>query len=955
MANTNNAHYPPALEHEDEEALNQSVSQQWTILSHLLHLPSQRELANQVNHRPIAENIANQILRIRGNIADRGGFADLLNARFHERHLEEQHAYPQQPPQSQAGRALEAPGAAAARSWLKVIYENIGEAEIRGLANEVRANAIRPVNGTHVWRSTIVVGTNNYQIDIDLRHPVWANGNPDEIRRKMENQHPDHTGVVITPLSGGVIPTSLDATWVNSIMSARTRIIDPQPALSRLNLLHTVHPVLPPNTRVEVDMPALIQQHPNAGKMNAAQLSQFFQKNPAVYQQFVQWFDATTGNAIVRNTPADMDAVSNAAFDAMAKPRTQPLLSIDSELSAAIGTRSTIDRLTSTTTDSRELMLALAMIQQDPQAGHSLVVTSHAEQIQQQIRENDRLQYYALIAKDLQNAEIPRLNEMQINEGEQVMNMVIHNAQTVINTIHTLSGQPRNLRRGLNISQEAIADQANIARNDIVVAYDSGNPPNTPASSNADVFRTEMRKAQDRLSYFRSERDKIDNVVNVMRRACHVFNAHQIPQLDPNIYPFFTQHINRIGNVFHLNENGVRADASRINLRMMNVEYRQALSDANPTNRIHLNRAEYYENRDRELHERLQEEQQKVQAVPEGSDACWAIIRRGLEDQGIRGDELENTIHYMRAQVQRRPAAMRNLQVLANAEFPYDGEDDDRAKKQYNEGKVARTWGHPFKNNPYEEYTQGLFTTKNIGLGLGEGKIDLLNEREFDPRQRQYALPQLLHVYFRTKYLLNLPASDPRHLPESKRILNFMRNLHQAILDRAQESFGKASGMSNQAMQQLRQMGLEIDPKELKNMSMTEKMEAVQLYLHSGEGYYDQYKGTIEKIADRAYRRIREAQEQQDRRVAKRQAIIGGTKRGIRSTAKWIGNTFVGNGSPYNPLTWPGKTVKATWRNKGSIAAGALIGTLFLPGLGTAIGAAVAPMIKKAGASTSAH
>lgn len=310
---------------------------------------------------------------------------------------------------------------------------------------------------------------------------------------------------------------------------------------------------------------------------------------------------------------------------------------------------------------------------------------------------------------------------------------------------------------------------------------------------------------------------------------------------------------------------------------------------------------------------------------------AWAVVERGLEHQGLHGKELESTLQYMRAQVQRTPESIRDRRSLAEAEFSYDGDENKVARKQYNEGKGY--FGFPRilfpATNPYKSYKKRIFTQKNIGLTLKD-----------NPFERRFPLPRLLDAYCRTKYLMGLPISDPRSLPYSQEIVTFMRRLHEAILERSQESFNYASGMSNAEIMELRAKSMDIDAARLRAMTPTERMQFVQDYLHNPQAYIERNKTTIEKIADRAYRPIKKDLEGHQRHWNDVKFLTKGTGKvlwyatgafAVAPVAKFATN----------------KVVKPLWKNKGSMALGAVAGTFFMPVVGTAIGAAVAPWIKR--------
>jgi hypothetical protein len=363
------------------------------------------------------------------------------------------------------------------------------------------------------------------------------------------------------------------------------------------------------------------------------------------------------------------------------------------------------------------------------------------------------------------------------------------------------------------------------------------------------------------------------------------------------------------------------------NAGQLEQEFRRAMMQANPKKSLALSNVETYEKKNEELSKKLQELSTNP-TVLAGSEACWAIVQRGLENQGLRGKELQSTMQYMRAQVQRTPEAVRDRSALAESEFQYDGETEEYVSEEYNKGKSFRGVTNFFRGtNPYHEYQQQLFTPQNLGLGMND-----------NPYERRFRLPQLIDAYFRVKYLMSLPASNPLHLPESAQLVTFMRRLHQAIMDRSQESFNYASGMNNAELQQLRAAGMEVDAKTLPNMSMTDRMQTVHSFLHNGQPYFDKNKALIERIAGRAYRPIAKRKENHDIWMSRLRSPWATTRTAVGYTSGVVRSTTD------RVIVRP---AKAVWKNKGSIGAGAAIGTLILPGIGTIIGGAIGPWAKK--------
>ncbi len=293
------------------------------------------------------------------------------------------------------------------------------------------------------------------------------------------------------------------------------------------------------------------------------------------------------------------------------------------------------------------------------------------------------------------------------------------------------------------------------------------------------------------------------------------------------------------------------------------------------------------------------EEAQKL-TTDTGANACWAVIRRSLEDEGLRGKELDKTIEYMRAQSQRSPESVREAADLAQSAFSYEGENNRAARKEWNTDKdftrVADVleWGgiggagilggaaltgpfgwaalgagtvlgigtvallkrFGFFDNGYNAlhvYQRNLFNPQNIGMRLTD-----------DPLNRSLPLSRVIDAYFKTKYLFNLPKTDPKHLPDSVEITEFLRRTHRAIIERGQESFG-ASGAGTRDREAVRAAAADVTEDQLTAMSISARQTALQNILADDAYYTDAKIEEINRMTDKAYKPI---QDRLDKHVA---------------------------------------------------------------------------------------
>ena len=301
--------------------------------------------------------------------------------------------------------------------------------------------------------------------------------------------------------------------------------------------------------------------------------------------------------------------------------------------------------------------------------------------------------------------------------------------------------------------------------------------------------------------------------------------------------------------------------------------------------------------------ENIREAQKKQ--LKNGSEAAWAIVRRELENRGMRQDQLEKTMQYMRNQMDETPESARDIEELTNSVFPYVGENEREEGRWWGEpkGEATREWEqdktyrsiktlglHRVKPN-LQKYKKELFCPQCIGITFAQADTAM---------SRSIPMPRLIDAYFRTKYLMDLPEDDPRRLPsDSAEMVGFMRKVHKAILERAQLSFQNATDATEA---ELGQVGITPD------MSKLERLQAAQSFLLNGESeYLSSRRGTIDKLVNRAYRPIARLTEGHER-WKKRWKTTG--KVLIADRAK---NVFLGQGSVANPTTWPARGVKGVF------------------------------------------
>ena len=830
----------PLLDREDPRAMAVSAEQQWSSVSYLLGLP-QNVNALPGTARLVATNIANRIAAVRGA----GVLPGLIFQLEQQHNLELQasaallNGLPGAPPTN--------PNVALADAWLKVIYRNVTEQDLRFMLANIRGTAIE-VNGAAVglWPSVAIRSGGN--VAINLNHPAWRTGDERTIRARLLSRVPADVGVEFT----GVAHLVLTEAVINEIF-------------------------------------------------------------------------ATTNN--IRLSPNDPRAIQA------------------STLADAIARRAPIEQLFAGTADARELMLAMATVQRDPTT--VLAIATPRSNAQNDLLENERLFVAASAAKNLQSLPLPKFTAAQVVDGESAMQKIIENAthgmsandgDTVnlfAGTITPRSGAATTVGTALTMPEVALANtlgiKSSLSRKIVAATFHTSGAVTSAAQDNVESFNKVMESAQKATEKFAEATAAIQAIESTIQTlATELRERALVP--DATLYPLLHRYIDLVGTPPSYDRIPNVVDSS-FNATAFLAEYRRALLTVNPARAVSLGTPESYEAKRQELGQKVIDAQSAPAGGPNGSDACWKVIRRGLEHQGLAGKQLEDTVGYMRSRMQGTPESLRDLETLADAVYsvgPNAAEnlrEDNELRDAWNKRNSiasARRLGMA-KYDYASEYRDNLFSARNIGMTLQE-----------NPLATRRPLAELTHAYFRTKHFLALPEDDPNHLPGTSDVIAFMRRLHAAILRRTQESLHRAE------IQQLKALGMNIDAEAVATMTLSQRVQAIHDFLRGGSSSYEShFKTQLDTMAKRASRARTEARQRRE---------------------KWRGNLL---GSPksavgyLNPLTWvraagsaavsetavkTGKAiVKSVPALGGGAGIGATVGTFMIPIplVGTAIGAGV--------------
>lgn len=973
---------PQVLDRENMEAMRASTEQQWRVLSHALGLPPFEALQN-TPAAVVRDRIIGTIARVRSGLINQNDLSKILTRDFSNERV------------ASASKDPLENNKKIADAWLTVAFKHFSEEDIRNLLTQLPA-FIQPRDGSRNWtsRRPVTLDGNTYDITIDLDHPVWRSGTVDDIKRRLDGLRPSQAGILLPTRFRKV----LDDKDISEILASESYVVDPLTPISvvRLEDFSGVGDTL------IVNIPALLRHRPGISAMTARRLSREIGSLPVnIVNECFTYLDAS--GASVTALP-DSQAIANALFENVGRSPDEGFLQVRSTLQRALEVREPVLNLMSGTSNAKELLLALATIQRDPQTLRVLQNSNAGlDKLQAQSKENRRLLQAAKTLKSIQDASAPEFSEADGAEVVKVMNKVIRNAQEGLK-----SGPSRDIyivsdRAGipsqLTVPEIRRAEDLGIDRE--FIHFDEVVDPSGKKTNNSAQFQAVIDEANQVKKKVVDSDKKIRSISKMLTDVVLMIQRQDISDTDTissTEYPLLHALIvDPAAKRFKVNTANIKSD---INMTELVMEIRRVFLEANPDKEIDLEDVSFYEQKDRELNASITELAKKKKETVL-ADHCWEVIRRGLENQGLRGQELENTLSYMRNETQRSPEATRDVETLAHLAFPYDGEDEHTAEHAWNHhgmevnefGKIAKAqakrgamvlggssigmmagaatagllsgpvgwaalgtaaatglgtyalsknWYQKQKNsaayNAAAAYKKNLFSEKGVGLPL-----------DADPWDESIPLSKVADAYFRTKYLYyNLNEDDPLHVPLSQEVTGFLRNCHQAIIDRAQKSMNYALAHSSDIeLEKLRAMGMNVDVNKLKSLTIGDRMQLIHAYLQDSE-YIKANEKIIRKRAEQAYKPVKDHIDHERHR---KDALVNATTnllyRKPYSVAKLFGIPLVLKTLYW---TWPKKVITKTSEKVGNAEKkispyvttrsmiGAALGTIAFPIVGTAIG-----------------
>jgi hypothetical protein len=839
------------FDREDNEAIGDATRRQWDAISHVLHLPALDRLADNAEQLQVTNRIGDLVNRTRGGAINAAQLTGQLNEQF----TQERNSRAPSTPEGTTARTMEQQQLAIAESWLQVIYRNVERQDITQLISDMPAS-IRPVPGSPTmspdeWRvSGVTIDGAPRDIRIDLSNPIWRAGTKEQILTRITDTTVGQAGIRIMSTPPVTASHTLSNAEATDILDSKADVIDPKLPLNSVALPSQTIAGVP--TTVTVDLPRLFRHHPTTAGMNRAALATYLSTlSQDEYSDIVTGVNDGTGAAVDVDPVTTATQVVNRVYAALGRTATQPIASKESKLNDAIDSRQPIDDLLESTADNRELLLALSTIQRDPSAANA----------------NDNT-----IARNLLNAREKLTNEKTLRDA--------------IESLKTLS-KP---------SKTITALEGEIA---ILAA---GGKKNDNQVSRLDKEKEDSKKVLSAMQ----------QILTIVDSSISSLTAQLRPTAGMALHGYSTASLE--GDIIaasHFDPTHIASEIERVfNATPAGANKGQILESAEHYNQEITKNAESIRDAGGE-------------SEKNGSEKAWAIVRRGLENQGVRGEQLEKSIQYMKNQLDHTPESARDVEELTNSVYDYVGEAENgqgfagwRGKGADGEPTPAAEWQEDksyrtlktlglWKHKPsLREYKNRLFTQQNIGITLAQADTAM---------SRSIPMPRLIDSYFRVKYLSELPASDPRRLPDdSQETVELLRKLHKAILERAQLSFHNATAATEAEMEQL---GIK------KDMTKLERLQAAQSFLlNEKDTYFAQNKATMDKVIDRAYRPIRMRLERHDKWKEAWKGNgpwynpVGWPVNGAKFAGGQAKALATGNGSVYNPVTYPARAVKGTTR-----------------------------------------
>lgn len=855
----------PRLE-EDTDVLQHSTVSTWNLLRHMLHLPGPETLQGQ--EAVIAERLAQFVAESHGGVANIPGMRNILEASYNQNLLNARVADVAAGPY-QAARIN--PDIARMDAWIKTICTHFNATEMRNLFNRLPAS-IMPIRANGRWENSdnigapqaIQLGGVNHYISIDLNHPIWRTGDRDTIARLLENRTPAQAGILTD------YDDPLQAADIAAILGSHCNAVDPLLSLGQVQLDNT--PVI--GQRTVVDVAQLVRRDRDIATLTAPAMIAHILGAPAIFALFEESttrINMNTGRSLGLVAPGEVAAVINQLFDQQSRSRARPFGSRHSTLEEAIERRSPIDRLMTGDASNREVLLALSMIQRDPTAA-GVLQEQHVstDGIRTRLNANEQHIRTAQVLVDLRAAQAPRYSEEEIDENETTLNTLIAN-------INGGRGMPDGTNIQIwdatilpDIGAQNLARRLGI-REVLTRRY---LPALTPPIDNWNQFQGLLDKIQQEMSILEESRTRIDTMAGFLQsmipqlqiQGINPAQIHAAAADYPDLDRFL---LNNAGANYVIRRRRINA---RFNKNEITRQYVRALRELNPANRLNLRPLQHYEQQQERLSTELEQaESHHTEHGEAGSEACRAVIRRGLENQGIRPDELDSTVTAMLNSIQQNSSNEADMRMYAEREYP-EGPTNEEAFEEWRGTETPRK-----TRAMYNEYIARLSAANAIGFDLRENAATpfIFGNQ---------SLSRLIDTHFRVKQLTELPLGDPHRLPRNPRVRQFQQELLMHLMDRGAQSLD-VSTKNREDLNDMRAKLLHVDVADLPPMTIEERTLYVRGLLREKDRHMNDAfnKQNYDRIVNRTYHPV----EQAIARTARRRRWFSSTQLSVNPVS-WV-------------------------------------------------------------------
>lgn len=606
---------------------------------------------------------------------------------------------------------------------------------------------------------------------------------------------------------------------------------------------------------------------------------------------------------------------------------------------------------------TRESMLALATLRRDPSAIRAIENHDQDEDdLRGHLAANEMHKRWAESAQALQGLAVNEHSEGDITAAEDIARTAIQNAA---NGLAANDGDPVVLYDasvlGANILSIVGAIPPSIIRQKSAAVPPGTRAAPTAQRDNQAEFRAASQKAHEILRNLQQERQRLRDLERCLRDLVSALVQQVVPigSINPAQYPQVHAFLTNLATVpapttpaYEVQVNAIRR--GDINLPSLVNEVRLLLRTEG-TDRLALQEPAHYASRSTDLMRQIEQLRNNPPRDQNGSDACWAVIRRGLSHEmrlPENSPEIDSIIGVTRTISDRTNQTRSAIESITRRMIPaHRGIENAEAYRKWNNdparyfpsgilGRVARIWDDELGSaDVWPLYRDNLFNERHIGLRLDE-----------DPMRRSIPLNRVVETYFKLDYLLNDTELGHLRLPQSRELYDFLRRLREAILARAQEGYYLRTGISEDVAQVLREQDNGQHPQgmtriELVNEDVINRMR---------NNYLRDNSTAIKEMAESAYWPIQRRRERKDKSDQRwnRNVERGATGAAVAAT---------GGYALLRGLFWPTRAVYGTVRDQvagqprhaSSTTGGAALGAIAGGPVGAAVGGGIAAWLTR--------